>query len=601
MTDTGIVEGLVAGLALPPEFTVSQWADANILLPAETSSMPGRWRTDFAPYQREILDSFGDPDIHMVVWMASAQTGKTSAISIGCGFYIAFAPAPMIMVMPTEDMAKVFSQTKLAPMIASTPALSERVADQTGASAANRILHKSFPGGFLRMVGGGSAVALRSVSVKVVWIDETDGLENDVGGEGDPIELAIKRSQTFFDSKVICTSTPTLKGLSKIDSLYQRSDQRKYFVPCHEPQCGEFQVPVWERVHWTQGKPESAQYTCSQCGSFWTDSQLKMAVRQGQWRATAEFRGVAGFHSNQLISPFSSLSEIVEQYERAKDKPNELKVWTNTVLGEVYDDMVNNSLDTEMLLARREGYPKGQLPERCVTIVIGADVQSDRIEASIIGFGPDNEVFYLDHVKLIGDPSANGVWAQLDELAARKFAHPSGKVLDIEAVAVDSGFMTQQVYAWSNKHIKAGRRYHAIKGMSGEGRPGWVQSKMKFKDGAKLWNIGVDAIKSEIMARLTVKSPPANYIHFYKGEQFEDQFFDQLTAERFRIVTDAKGYPKREWVRIDGRRAEVLDCFVYGMAVHSSLNIDHQQRIDAMRVPVKKVDMTALGAMFRPK
>ena len=77
-----------AVLKPPPELTLSQWADRYRVLSAESSAEPGRWHTDKAPYQREIMDAIGDPHIRKVVIMSAAQIGKTDAFILNpLGYY----------------------------------------------------------------------------------------------------------------------------------------------------------------------------------------------------------------------------------------------------------------------------------------------------------------------------------------------------------------------------------------------------------------------------------------------------------------------------------------------------------------------------------
>ena len=112
-----LFEKIAKAVAPPPIMTVSQWADAERRLSAESSAEAGRWNTDRAPYQREILDAVNNPECEEVVIMSSAQVGKTELILNTIGYYIDYDPAPILVVNPTIEMAQTFSKDRLAPMI----------------------------------------------------------------------------------------------------------------------------------------------------------------------------------------------------------------------------------------------------------------------------------------------------------------------------------------------------------------------------------------------------------------------------------------------------------------------------------------------------
>lgn len=577
-----VKEGFLAGLALPPAYTVSEWSDRHIYLPSETSAEPGRWRTDRASYQRDMMDVQTDPTVDTVVYHTSAQVGKTQVILNGIGYHIHHAPAPMLMIEPTLEMAEAFSTDKLMPTIRASAVLAERVGGgkEKSRDASNTMRHKSFPGGSLSIAGANSPTSLRMRSVKIVWADEVDAYPPSAGDEGDPLKLAVKRSQTFWDSKLVCASTPTLAGLSRIDELFEKSDKRYFFVRCAE--CDHEQHLVWEQVTWTRKQPETAGYCCPHCGCVWNDAEVKAAVRKGRWIATAPFTGTAGFHIWQIYSPWSSLEEIVRGFEETENRPAERQVWWNTTLGRVWDGSISANITVDALLKRREPYPATRLPERVVVLTAGVDVQGDRIEVLFKGYGPDNEQWILDHLKVYGDPASDPPWAELAEVLQVRIPHPSGRALAIEAVAIDSGFMTQKVYNFSSRHIAVGRRWYAIKGIAGEGKVAWAQSELKLKGGQRLYNVGVDGLKTELYSRLATEEHGPNYLHFPEREPFGEQWFEQLIIEKVRTVYDARGFGRREWFKPNGARNEALDLNVYADAAHKSLNINHKERLARM-------------------
>lgn len=378
MAGVGVFEGLREGVQPPPEYTVSQWADQHVYLPEEAAE-PGRWRTDRAPYQREMMDVLTDPDVSVVVYHTSAQVGKTAIELNGIGYHIHHQPSAMLRLDPSEPMSEAFVQDKLDPMLRATPVLAERVAPEGGRSAVNNVSKKSFPGGYLSMAWATSSTALRMRSVKIVWADEIDEYPISVGKQGSPIDLAYKRTQTFraLGAKLVLASTPVLKGLSHIDDYFERSDKRYFMVPCE--QCATFDKLEWEHVKWDAGKPETAYYQCPHCGFPMSDASIKRQVRFGHWRATAEFTGTAGFHIWQIYSPWSSLKEIVKEYEEAQGKPEKLQYFWNTVLGLSYDGDLTAGVEADELFNARELYSPQNLPRGLVALTAGVDVQGDRI------------------------------------------------------------------------------------------------------------------------------------------------------------------------------------------------------------------------------
>ena len=243
-----------AVLKPPPELTLSEWADKYRVLSAESSAEPGRWHTDKAPYQREIMDAIGDPHIRKVVIMSAAQIGKTDAFILNpLGYYMDYAPAPILVMQPTLDMGQTFSKDRLAPMIRDTPELRDKV-DVKSRYSGNTIMKKNFPGGHITIVGANSATGLASRPIKVLLADEVDRYPASAGTEGDPLSLAQKRQTTFWDKKTVIVSTPVIKGQSRIETEFEQSTKEEWNVPC--PDCGHYQPFVWANVIFDRENPQ---------------------------------------------------------------------------------------------------------------------------------------------------------------------------------------------------------------------------------------------------------------------------------------------------------------------------------------------------------
>lgn len=394
----------VATLKPPPELTLSQWADRYRMLSAESSAEPGRWHTDKAPYQREIMDAIGDAHIRRVVIMCAAQLGKTELLLNILGYFMAYAPAPILVMQPTLDMGQTFSKDRLAPMIRDTPVLRGLV-DVKSRYAGNTILKKNFPGGHITIVGANSATGLASRPIKVLLADEVDRYPGSAGTEGDPLSLAQKRQTTFWDKKTVMVSTPVIKGHSRIETEYNQSTREEWNVPC--PECGHYQPFVWANLIFD---PDDLQkeivYKCERCGCVANEYRWKQQSQQGRFVAENPGAETRGFHLNTLASTFCGWKEIVQKFIVAKEQldqgnPEGMKVWVNTELGETWEERGEQVEDTE-LFNRREIYD-AVVPEEVLVLTAGVDVQDDRFEVEIVGWGVGKESWGIRYQKIYGD------------------------------------------------------------------------------------------------------------------------------------------------------------------------------------------------------
>ncbi len=544
------------------------------MLSPEASAEPGRWDTSRAEYQRGIMDAVADPATETVVVMTSSQVGKTELLNNIVGFHIDQDPAPMLMVLPTLELGEAWSKDRLAPMLRDTPCLKGRVKDVRSRDSGNTLLHKTFPGGHITIAGANSAASLASRPIRVVLADEVDRYPASAGTEGDPVSLAMKRSTTFWNKKAILTSTPTVAGVSRIEAAFLGSDQRRFFVPC--PDCGERQVLAWANVRWPEGRPEAAGYVCPHCGSVWDDARRWAAVARGEWRATVAFAGTAGFHLWEAYSPWVRLGDMARAFLRAKRHPELLRTWVNTSLGEVWRDD-DGAIQVEGLAGRAEAW--SELPRGVVALTAGIDIQPDRAELSLIGWGGGEEAWVIEHRVVWGDPTAGQLWADLDHLLARRFVHSLDMAdLPIRAACIDTGgSATLSVYAWL--HGKAAKRIWGVKGRSTPGGPLWPKRPSRASKGRiPLFLLNVDAGKETLYARLRATTPGPGFVHVHRD--LPDTYFSGLTAERV-TTRYVKGHPRREWVLPSGARNEPLDCYVYALAALHGLKsmgfeLDHE-------------------------
>lgn len=585
-----IIKRSLSGFRPTTLLFVSEWSDKNRILSSVTSGEPGPWRTSRVPYLKEIMDCLSPSSpVRRVVFMKAAQLGGTEVGLNWVGFVIHHAPGPMLMVLPVLETAKRNSRQRIYPLIESTKVLKDLVRDSRSRDSGNTLLSKDFPGGILVMTGANSAVGLRSMPAKYLFLDEIDGYPLDADGEGDPVALAVKRTVTFTNHKIFMVSTPTIKDFSRIEAAYEESDRRRYWVPC--PECGEFQTLVWPQISWADGDRKNAFYRCIACDAHIQNHYKMQMITNGKWIAEVPGKGLpAGFHLSSLYSPWMPWGDIAEEHGQVYKDPPRLQTWVNTNLGETWDDGANVA-DSVGIMGRRELFGP-LLPPEVVVITAGIDVQDSRLELEIVGWGKNNESWSIAYHVLWGDPSGVQVWKDLDRILLGAFPHArTVPDLHIQAAAIDSaGHFTDEVYSFVRSRQK--RRVWAIKGQGGMGVAVWPKrASLNNKGRIPLFSVGVDACKEAFYARLKVDQPGPGYCHFPHDR--DDEWFRQLTAEKM-ITKYIKGRPHREWIKRAHERNEALDCRVYAIAARQGL-VTMGLQIDAEAARLECIPMKDNG------
>ena len=549
------------------DLTISEWSEQNVFLPTGTSARPGKWKT--LPYQHGVFEALEDPKVNKVTLMFGAQLGKTQITNNTIGYYIAHEPQSQIMMQPTEGDLKTWLETKFNPMVEYSKHIQNTLAKPRGREGVNNQKMKSYKGGFLMFSWSGSTSTMRGRSAPKIYFDEVDGYEK--SNEGHPVNLLAQRSATFGSKrKLVLTSTPTIKGISFIEMSYESGDRRQYFVPC--PHCNHHQTLKWQNLKWFDDektkapKPETAMYYCEKCGAGISDGQKLAMLRKGKWKASMPFDGHASFHLNELYSPFRKFEDVVRSFLEKK-ATNDLQTFVNVSLAETWEE-TGETVDADSLQARVESW--SLLPENCFFITAGIDIQMDRIEIQVIGFGVGEESWVLDYRIFYGNTDEKQVWQKLSRyIDTKKFKHSSGKQFGIQVACLDtggSGGMTSRAYEYVRSR-PMGKPY-AIKGKGGA-IPLYSKPTLKLEKGKRSFNLftlGVDEGKTVIYNRLNKENESgAGVIHFNK-KICDDSYFSQLTAEK-RVIRYHKGFPRYEWHNVaKDKRNEALDTFVYALA-----------------------------------
>ena len=555
----------------PKKMTLSEWADSYAYLSSESSAEGGRWHT--LPYQKGIMDAVTDPKIEQITVMKSARVGYSKILNHVAAFHIHQDPCPIMIVQPTIEDAQGYSKEEIAPMLRDTPVLKGLVSEAKAKDGANTILQKQFPGGSLSLVGANSPRGFRRVSRRVVLFDEIDGYPASAGTEGDQIKLGIRRTEYYWNRKIVAGSTPTVKDFSRVERMFQQGDQRRYFVPC--PDCEHMQYLKWANIRWINNDPDTASYACEGCGVLIPHSKKRWMVERGEWRPTAPGNGKhVSFHvwAAYSYSPNATWPNLVEEFLDAKNDAEQLKTFVNTVLGETWEDEYASKVGADALSERAatEEYQQGIAPADCLLLTIGCDVQDDRLSLSVWGWGREEQGWLIDRVVIYGDPSRPDVWKQLDEILQAPYEGEGDRKLKVMVTAIDSGgHHTAEVYQYARE--RQGMGVIAIKGMAQKNKPpigkaSKVDLNAKgrtLKKGAQVFPVGSDTVKSLLFGRLKHNDPGPGYLHFYPTVGTE--YFQELTAEK-QVMRFKNGFPERIWVKKSSARNEALDELVYAYA-----------------------------------
>ena len=578
-----------AAFAPPPHLTVSEWADAHRILPEASAARGARWRTAAVPYMAGVMNVIHEPTIRKVAVMTASQVGKSEAINNVLGYCMQHDPCPMLLVHPTAMAAEAYSKERLSDMIRSTPALRGIVQEKRVMAADGRpestLSLKMFPGGFLALGGSNTPNTFARWSVRLAIGDDVDRFPAVVGEEGDPGELLVNRTTTFHDRLAIFVSTPTLKG-GRIDTLWSQSDQRRYHVAC--PGCGRVDWITWNdpthfRVVFDEQDPQTARFECPDadhggCGTPIWERDRQALVASGTWHATAEPTepGLAGFHVPGMLSPWVTLSDLVEKFLTARSRGREhLKVFINTLLGEAWEDRTQR-MEAHRLMAHVEDYGTLQdgapvaVPAPAVALTAGVDVQQDGFLMLVCGWGPAAERWVVDWRMVPGDPKRAETRAALLEALAARYAHATGLLLPIHATCIDSGYATEAIYDFVLQY--QARRIFATKGIAGRsGEP------IVGKAAAKTWGrtvrpvrlfpVNVDDAKAGVLASLALPIPGPNSTHFpARVESVDAEFFAQLCAEHQETRYAKSGVATHQvWVQ-DREANHALDAMVLASA-----------------------------------
>ena len=574
--------------------SVTDWAETNRNLP-QTASEPGRYRVNRCPYQAGIQDAFNDPLVRQITVVAAERVGKSTVAANILGFLVDRRPCGVLWVMPNQLAMSDFVRDEVEPMIEGSVRLRKKVGIGAYHEGGNSIRRKTFEGGFVTFVGGGSPTNIAFRTVKVAVIDETDKLKT-LPREGDADTLISKRVSTFSDSVVLRFSKPTTEDGSRIWRHFLRGTQSRYWISC--PGCGEYQLLKWAQLHF-----DDARARCAHCeGRFDQDSWLAGA---GEWREAQANASHKSFQISSLYSPFIRWETLIEEFKTANDAlemgdPSLMQVFINSRLGEPFGGMAQNKMEPTTLYARREYFGPAEVPAGIIGVTLGIDTQADRFIWLLCGWGRRNELWMLETGEIMGDMAADGPWSELETLIDRLWFDAEGNAYRPLTICIDvQGDFYQRTVAFCKE--MSSRRVRGVRGLGVDKRKstGAQVSIIRnvYQDKTlrvPVQNLDVDAAKTMISTMLARGEKGPGYVHIPCGPNEEDvrgfnlESLSEFTAE-YRTKKVVSGYPVYSWHKYHGRANHRLDFATYSLAAALLSRVKFDSA-EPQRIPCNQVE-----------
>jgi phage terminase large subunit GpA-like protein len=570
----------------PPIESGSEWVDKY-----RYCDDGSKYFVSTAEYQRGPLDAITNPNTEEIIIMASVQTMKTEVILNAVGYYAHRDPCSIMWAMPNLSMAKNVSKSRLEPMFQYSPELSGLLSDKRTRDSNNSLDFKKFPGGFIILSGANSPASFSSWPIKIALGDEVDRWGKLIKGEGDILLLFRKRTTRFTNNrKIILVSSPTEKETSRIHPAFMETNQQYFHVPC--PHCGSHQVLEFKNLKFEYDKQAieelcvaadeagdgdgfnwkkkaiaehiHAYFVCIHCSSIIEHEEKLEMVQKGEWRA--KFPKIVkrqGFHIWQAYSPFVSWSETVAEFLYSHGYPDRMRVFVNTVLGELYENK-GQRIEDAPLMDRREVYPD-KLPLKIDSITCGIDVQADRIECELIGWASDGENWSLGYYVLWGATDKfdklksddDETYKQLYPVFDATFVREDDVILPVDAIGMDTGYNTDNVHDFCEV---AGKLYRifALKGSSTSLKGTLLKQARAGTRRLKMFLVDGDAAKNILLERLAISPGERGSAHF--PDSYGKEYFMGLTAEEKKTRGNV-----RTWEKVRERN-EPVDTRVYAYA-----------------------------------
>jgi hypothetical protein len=474
--------------------SVETWAEDEIILSRRQTETPGPYSTLLTPYVIEPLQSFADPRVTDLTLCFGSQTSKTTTLMIGTAWRIVNNPAPTIWVMPTEHLARSFSENRWQPMV-------EDCGKLVGVKYSNRfkVLEQQFRDCTMTFVGSNSPANLASRPAGLLIMDETDKFALPSEREAGAVALAENRTKSYTNALRVKASTPTTQE-GEIWQAFLEGDQRFYFVPC--PHCQHMQKLVWQQVKWSEDAKgeenkwdenvirQSAYYECESCKGRIENGHKTAMLRNGEWRATNPNAalGRRSYHLNSLYAPWKScgFGELATLFIRQKSSLLGLQDFVNSALAEPWVEDLEKEQSKPNAASN---YMMGDVWDQTMVTFMTVDVQD-----------AGGRHFWVVIRDWSSDGRSRGRWAgrveswdDLEKVRQDNEVRPS-------CVFVDSAFATREVYfvccrfgwvalrgsdnesfTWVDNGRKVMRAYSRPERGDPSGGGGWDTSTLKLR------------------------------------------------------------------------------------------------------------------------
>lgn len=551
----------------PEDITVSEWADKYRILDAKTSAMPGPWRTEQTPYLKGIMDEFNNYETEEIVYIKPTQVGGTECLQNMAGYIIQQDPAPTMIVYPTDKLAESISENRLQPMIKAAPTLKKRFLENESSK-----LELQFDGMYLTLAGSNSPSSLASKAIRFLFLDEVDKYPGASKKEADPISLARERTKTFHNRKIFITSTPTLKTGHIWKAKEDADIEKHFFVPC--PHCGEYIEFKWKQVHFPKeegmslaDRAEFASYVCQECGCVITDQDKPDMLRLGEWRTVKQntkFVRKVAFWMNTLYSPFVRFSEVVKEFLKSKDDPEQLQNFVNSWLAEPWED-TKLKTNADLVMERQTEYEELVVPDWAKMLTGGVDVQENCLYWTIRAWGS-----YLTSQNIAHGQAFS--FQEVERVMNLEYQMPDGTPMVVALALIDSGYNADLVYDFcvSNSDWAL-----PSKGSSNPMLSHYKMSTVNKTDsrafGMNLVLVDTGKYKDMIAGRMKKKNGSGSWM-VYAG--CDREYAEQVTAEHKVNVKMGNGKVKQEWQpKTSHADNHYLDCEVYALAAADALGV----------------------------
>lgn len=551
----------------PEDITVSEWADKYRILDVKTSAMPGPWRTEQTPYLKGIMDEFNNYETEEIVYIKPTQVGGTECLQNMAGYIIQQDPAPTMIVYPTDKLAESISENRLQPMIKAAPTLKKRFLENESSK-----LELQFDGMYLTLAGSNSPSSLASKAIRFLFLDEVDKYPGASKKEADPISLARERTKTFHNRKIFITSTPTLKTGHIWKAKEDADIEKHFFVPC--PHCGEYIEFKWKQVHFPKeegmslaDRAEFASYVCQECGCVITDQDKPDMLRLGEWRTVKQntkFVRKVAFWMNTLYSPFVRFSEVVKEFLKSKDDPEQLQNFVNSWLAEPWED-TKLKTNADLVMERQTEYEELVVPDWAKMLTGGVDVQENCLYWTIRAWGS-----YLTSQNIAHGQAFS--FQEVERVMNLEYQMPDGTPMVVALALIDSGYNADLVYDFcvSNSDWAL-----PSKGSSNPMLSHYKMSTVNKTDsrafGMNLVLVDTGKYKDMIAGRMKKKNGSGSWM-VYAG--CDREYAEQVTAEHKVNVKMGNGKVKQEWqLKTSHADNHYLDCEVYALAAADALGV----------------------------